>query len=46
MMFKSFGSVIVWDGKTATGEAAPEGVYFFTIDIKDKQYQGTLQLFR
>ena len=45
-MVKSFGSVVVWDGRTPTGEKAPDGSYFFTIDILDKTYSGTLQLFR
>ncbi len=46
VMFKSAGSVIVWDGKTTNGEDAPEGTYMFTIEIKELRYNGTMMLFR
>jgi gliding motility-associated-like protein len=41
----------LWDGRSATGEAVPEGVYFYVInvsDIKDEQrkYSGTIHLFK
>jgi gliding motility-associated-like protein len=41
----------LWDGRSATGEEVPEGVYFYVInvsDIKDEQrkYSGTIHLFK
>jgi gliding motility-associated-like protein len=41
----------LWDGRSATGEEVPEGVYFYVInvsDIKDEHhnYSGTIHLFK
>ena len=35
-----------WDGKTAQGLDAPEGVYYYEVRIADKNYTGNLSLLR
>jgi gliding motility-associated-like protein len=46
VMFKSSGNNIQWDGHTTVGQACPEGTYMYTLDINDKQYHGTIMLFK
>ena len=46
VIFISTGNNLKWDGRTNVGIPAPEGTYFYTIDIKEKSYNGSLSLFR
>ncbi len=46
IMFRSSGNNIQWDGHTTVGEACPEGTYMYTLEVNDKQYHGTLMLFK
>jgi gliding motility-associated-like protein len=46
VVFISTGNNLKWDGRTNVGIPAPEGTYFYTIDIKEKSYNGSLSLFR
>ncbi len=46
LIYKSVGDALNWDGRSFYGDTMPEGTYFFTVEIKDKQYSGTINLFR
>ncbi len=45
IMFISTGNNLRWDGRTSVGEKVPAGTYFYTIEIKDYSYNGSLYLF-
>ena len=45
VMFISTGNNLKWDGRTSVGEKVPGGTYFYTIEIKDHSYNGSLYLF-
>jgi gliding motility-associated-like protein len=46
LIYKSVGDALNWDGKSFYGDSMPDGTYFFTVEIKDKKYSGTINLFR
>jgi gliding motility-associated-like protein len=46
LMFISTGNNIIWDGFTSAGIEVPNGTYFYTIEVSDKSFNGTISLFR
>tara|TARA_B100001287_G_scaffold125390_2_gene105682 strand:+ start:13028 stop:14542 length:1515 start_codon:yes stop_codon:yes gene_type:complete len=46
IQFSSIGNNIYWDGFTNTGIPASQGIYFYTLNLKNKTKSGFLQLFR
>ena len=46
IQFMSTGNNIRWDGRNNVGQIAPNGTYFYTLTIKDKEYGGSLNLYR
>jgi len=46
LMFVNTGPSTKWDGHTSVGIEAPVGTYFYTLEIKDDKYSGTLELYR
>ncbi len=46
IQFSSTGNNIYWDGYTNTGVPASQGIYYFTLNLKNKSKSGFLQLFR
>ncbi|MFT7155939.1 MAG: gliding motility-associated-like protein [Parvicella sp.] len=46
LMFVNTGNTTRWDGHTSVGLEAPEGTYFYTIDVNGEKFSGTLELFR
>jgi len=45
-MFESLGNNITWDGRTFSGEPASAGTYFYMIQVKDMEFNGSLTLVR
>ena len=46
LVFESNGNSIKWNGKKDSGRKAPEGTYFYIIDLNGVIYKGALSLFR
>ena len=46
LLFKSTQSNEGWNGKTTAGSNAPDGTYFYIIEIDQKIYKGSLTLLR
>ena len=46
IQFISTGNNIRWDGRNNVGQMSPNGTYFYTLTIKDKEYGGSLNLYR
>ena len=46
IMFISTGNNLKWNGRTSVGEKVPAGTYFYTIEVKDQYYNGSLNIFR
>ena len=45
VLFISTGNNLTWDGRNMSGEKAPQGSYFYTIKIKEFEYNGHLTIF-
>ncbi len=45
-IFESSKKTIKWDGRTTSGIECTDGVYFYTIETKEKNYKGHIQLIR
>ncbi|MBL4703981.1 MAG: gliding motility-associated C-terminal domain-containing protein, partial [Flavobacteriales bacterium] len=45
LLFIASGNNLVWDGRSMTGEKVPHGSYFYTIQIKDFEYNGHVTIF-
>ncbi|MFL2585924.1 MAG: lectin-like domain-containing protein [Parvicellaceae bacterium] len=46
IQFISTGNNIRWDGRNNVGQISPNGTYFYTLTIKNKEYGGSLNLYR
>ena len=45
ILFISTGNNLTWDGRNMSGEKAPQGSYFYTIKIKEFEYNGHITIF-
>lgn len=45
ILFIASGNNLTWDGRNMAGEKVPQGSYFYTINIKDFEYNGHLTIF-
>jgi gliding motility-associated-like protein len=45
-IFETTAKEIEWDGNNKYGELCTDGIYFFTIESKEKHYKGHIQLIR
>ncbi len=45
-IFETSKSVIKWDGRTTSGIECTDGIYFYSIETKEKTYKGFIQLLR
>lgn len=46
IQYFSTGNNLKWDGRNNVGSETPAGTYFYTLSIKDKKFDGTLNLLR
>jgi len=46
IQYFSTGNNLKWDGRNNVGSETPAGTYFYTLSIKDKKFEGTLNLLR
>lgn len=46
LMFVSTANNLTWDGYTSAGLEVPNGIYFYIIEVSDKSFKGTINLFR
>ena len=46
IQYFSTGNNLKWDGRNNVGSKTPAGTYFYTLSIKDKKFEGTLNLLR
>jgi gliding motility-associated-like protein len=46
IQYFSTGNNLKWDGRNNVGSETPAGTYFYTLSIKDKKIEGTLNLLR
>jgi hypothetical protein len=46
IQFSSTGNNMYWDGFTNTGILASQGIYYYTLNLKNQSKSGFLQLFR
>ena len=46
VQFLSTGNNIKWDGRNSVGVAVPNGTYFYTLTIKEKEYSGSINVFK
>ena len=46
IQYFSTGNNLKWDGRNNVGSETPAGTYFYTLYIKDKKFEGTLNLLR
>ena len=46
IIYFSTGNNLKWDGKNSVGSKTPTGTYFYTLTIKDKKFEGSLNLMR
>ena len=45
IIFISTGYNLTWDGRSMTGEKVPQGSYFYSIQIKEFEYNGHISVF-
>lgn len=45
-LFTSEEKNLSWDGRTTSGQPAPDGVYYYILTLDEKSYAGFLQLIR
>ena len=46
VQFLSSGNNIKWDGRNSVGMSVPDGTYFYTLSIKEKQYSGAINVYK
>ena len=46
IIYFSTGNNLKWDGKNSVGSESPTGTYFYTLTIKDQNFDGKLNLLR
>ncbi|MCI5057019.1 MAG: choice-of-anchor L domain-containing protein [Flavobacteriales bacterium] len=46
LMFISQGNNHSWNGRSFDGQEAPEGVYFYTLEVSELDFSGYIQLIR
>lgn len=46
ILYFSTGNNLKWDGRNNVGSETPAGTYFYTLSIKDKKFEGNLNLLR
>ncbi len=39
-------NIILWDSRTTSGEKCSDGIYYYTIETKEKTFKGFIQLIR
>ncbi len=45
-IYTTSNNIIIWDAKTTSGENCNDGIYYFTIETKEKSFKGFIQLIR
>jgi gliding motility-associated-like protein len=46
LIFQSNKQIILWDGRTTSGNNCEDGVYFYCIETEKEKYKGHIQLIR
>jgi flagellar hook assembly protein FlgD len=45
-IYQTQADAIHWDGRTEKGEAAPSGIYFYTLDVAEYRHSGKMILLK
>lgn len=46
LIFYSNKQIILWDGRTTSGNQCEDGIYFYCIETEKEKYKGHIQLIR
>lgn len=45
-IYTTTNNIIIWDSRTTSGENCTDGIYYYTIETKEKSFKGFIQLIR